>query len=252
LRPCTGAPDSRQVATIIQVVLGNVPTSDFAAQQSSDVPPLPMQITLIWKELPRITKGLVEVAIEKKDGLTCRSALEMLRCVSARAWENDPAVLKQLHGIGEKLCATLASKGVRSIADMAKQPAHRIENILNRNPPFGTKLRDQARSIPVFTLALKVVKEDISTAGVRVSVDVSIAVQTDPKPVFPNKTSATVLVLTSDNAFIDFRRIPLQTLLYATKTYRVSVILVKPSQKICAYVSCDRWGTPIIATGLSL
>jgi ATP-dependent DNA helicase HFM1/MER3 len=220
-----------------------VPVNEISqGEQSSDVPSLQMQQTLIWKDLPRIAKGLVDLSLEKKDGLTCKSALEMLRCVTTKSWEQGPSVLKQLNGIGDKFAQTLSSKGVTSIEDIAKLTTGRIEMLLGRNPPFGTKVRDQARSFPVFSLELTIVKEDVSAEGIRVAVDVSVSMQTDPKPHYPNKSSATALILTSDNAFVHFQRIPLNTLLYATKTYRVSVVLVKPSQKIVGFVSCERFG----------
>ncbi|EEB94921.1 hypothetical protein MPER_06192 [Moniliophthora perniciosa FA553] len=81
---------SDKVVIIIQVQF-------FAEYKSGDSQML-LEAFNVFRLLPRIAS----VAITRKRGAQLKCGLELLRCFSAKAWEDRPIVLRQLESIGEK------------------------------------------------------------------------------------------------------------------------------------------------------
>jgi hypothetical protein len=56
--------------------------------------------------------AMVTVALERKDGGSARNALELLRTVNGKAWENSATVFRQIEAIGSKSIKALAIHGI--------------------------------------------------------------------------------------------------------------------------------------------
>lgn len=143
-----------------------------------------------------------------------------------------------------------ADKGYNSLEDISQADPSRLEMILNRNPPFGRKLVNQARSFPQFTLEIIAEEpEEVLPQSVRVHLKISVGLAVvSPPPVVKKgftKYLASVLLLTSDGKWIEYRRMPVQAFLDGKKDFCISVDLVKPSQKIVATVNCNELGQSI-------
>ena len=93
--------------------------------------------------------------------------------------------------------------------------------ILNRNAPFGTKLRNQACAFPQFLVQLEIEDESPGENGVAINIKCTVGLKQgrirsplahssecaiDPRPAFKAKAACTVLLLTSDNVWLAFRR----------------------------------------------
>ncbi|GAA5951948.1 hypothetical protein JCM21900_000099 [Sporobolomyces salmonicolor] len=227
-----------RVMIIIQLVLEGISGQELKTDNINpllDAPP-------IWTLALRVVKCMADLAVVREDG-ALRTILKLLRSLNGRCWDGTSFILRQLHGIGEKSYKALVDAGIKSFADVYEAEADRLEVILNRKPPYGHKLIKQARAFPQFEVDLQIEGEGIEGDGVRANVSIEVRLQpTKPPPVVkkgPIRLFASVLLYTSDGHFIEFRRCRLDQLLTSSKQFSLSVLLVKPSQRVFASVSCD-------------
>lgn len=94
----------------LQVTFGNV-TLDDDKGKTEISSSLQTQIA-IYSAAPRIAKAIFKVAVEKKFGGAAVSALELLHTINGKAWEDSPAIFRELDHIGPKSIAVLAANGV--------------------------------------------------------------------------------------------------------------------------------------------
>ncbi|KAK1236425.1 ATP-dependent DNA helicase MER3, partial [Marasmius sp. AFHP31] len=230
---------SDKVFVLIQAVLGGIPLNDNEYKTGDSQ--IHLEAFSIFRHLPRIARAVVEVAIARRRGAQLKYGLELLRCLTAKAWEDRPVALKQLESIGEKSLKILTERGITSLAILRKQDALRLETILNRRPPFGLQLLSAVREFPLYSL--KVVEQELQSDGgknpvkVMLGISCGLAEETPEsnaskkktKPRYTNMTG--VLTLTSDHQFIDFRRIATKSL-KEEKHFDLEVSLDKPSQSV--------------------
>ncbi|GAA6026781.1 hypothetical protein JCM8097_005857 [Rhodosporidiobolus ruineniae] len=223
---------------ILQLVLDGVPGTEL---KSDNINPL-MESRAIFSAAVRIAKAMVDVAVEREDGAV-RTVLELLRSLNGRCWDSSSFVLRQLEGIGEKSYKALVDAGIRGFEDVWNAEPERLEIILSRKPPFGRKMIQQAKTFPQFELTLVSNNETTLTDGVQVDASFELRLKETKPPAMtkrgPIKLWATIASTTSDGEFIDFRRVRLDTLLATPKQFDLSVVLVKPSQRIVVSVSCE-------------
>ncbi|EMD38220.1 hypothetical protein CERSUDRAFT_48078, partial [Gelatoporia subvermispora B] len=189
-----------KVFLIVQAVLGAINLADPAYRSGDSQPNL--EAPGIFRHIARIAKAVVEVAVAKKSG-------SML-----------------LHGLEAPL---------------------RLEALLNRKPPFGHELLAYVKEFPQYELSITEEEVTPSDGDRPVQVELSIrcaALLSDPghtkhkKNRYRGSDTTTVLTLTSDHEFIDFRRIRTKALA-EPKEFTVSAELVKPSQSVVVYISPD-------------
>ncbi|KAG8747589.1 Sec63 [Ceratobasidium sp. 428] len=89
-----------KVSLLIQAVLGGVPlmSNDFRSLNSQPH----MEALNVMRHAPRMIAALVDVALVTKNGAVIVHGTSLMRSINAKAWEDRPAVLKQLEGVGEK------------------------------------------------------------------------------------------------------------------------------------------------------
>ncbi|PCH37704.1 nucleoside triphosphate hydrolase protein [Wolfiporia cocos MD-104 SS10] len=231
-----------KVLLLLQAILGSVNLHGPELKSGDNNPYA--EANLIFRHVSRIAKAVVEVAIVKKAGALLKSSLEVLRCVTAKAWEDRHVVLRQVEHIGEKSQQVLAENGISTIEALRKQSPLRIEALLNRRPPFGHEVLAALQQFPQYVL--RITEEHVSThKGVEVdlSIECGLAVETESRSK-PNTVKnrfadmTTVLALTSDLDFVDFRRVPTK-LLIEPKSFTLTIKLEKPSQSVVVYISSE-------------
>ncbi|KAM0753841.1 P-loop containing nucleoside triphosphate hydrolase protein [Meredithblackwellia eburnea MCA 4105] len=239
--PCTKVQNNTdKICILIQLVLQCIPLNEVKTNDGNPT----MEVLTIWTHLSRLVKAIVDIGLERKDG-GVKTALELLRSVNAKAWDGSPFVLRQLDGIGEVSVKALSERGILSFQDVCDSDPSRIEVILNRNPPFGRKIVAQATALPKFFVNLESKAESPSDSGATIDLEVEIGlVYRDPPPTIKKSSRffASVLLVTSDFEYIEFRRMMSDHLLKGPKSFSIRVNLVKPSQRIIALVACDDLG----------
>ncbi|KAF7791334.1 hypothetical protein EIP86_002348 [Pleurotus ostreatoroseus] len=189
---------------------------------------------------------MVEVGIARKSGSQVKHGMELMRCLTAKSWEDRPVVLRQIDQIGEKSIKVLAQHGITSFETLAKQDATRLEILLNRRPPFGHQILASVRQLPKYLVSIK--KTDVTASDgiqpVEVELTIECGLLEDNTPVQAKKAktkfrdTTLVLTVTSDLDFIDFRRISTKAL-KSPKTFAVVAKLTKPSQTVLVQMASE-------------
>ena len=81
--------------------------------------------------------------------------MELARSFGARVWDNSPLEMKQIAQIGLVAIRKLAMGGINSIEALEAAEPQRIEMLMSKNPPFGTKLLANLRDFPKLRLSVK-------------------------------------------------------------------------------------------------
>ncbi|KAI9628504.1 hypothetical protein H4Q26_018032 [Puccinia striiformis f. sp. tritici PST-130] len=165
------------------------------------------------------------------------------------AWDDSPWVMRQLDQIGEKSVKRLVDSGISTIDKLQNTSNHRIELWIDYSPRSLTGIHrlvpessaKHARC-PNFIVRWKRSRSCVPE-GVHVCVGITVGLSdTGEPPVWKWKNymlMATVLVMTNDQEWIEFRTIQVK-LLRETKQFDIECILVKPSQTIVTHVACTQ------------
>ncbi|KAF8350588.1 hypothetical protein F5887DRAFT_939993 [Amanita rubescens] len=237
---------SDKVFIIIQAILGGVSLNSPEYKTGDSQPHL--EALAIFRHVGRITRAVIEVSVISKRGAQMKYGLELLRCLSAKAWEDRPVVLRQIEQIGEKSLKVLAENGITSLQGLLLQQPSRLELLLNRRPPFGQEVIASAQELPQYSLEIQQVQVRSGSGNEPVEVDLSVhcglADRHDnvkakkPKPQRREANMTVVYAVTSDLDFIDFRRTSTKVL-NETKSFHITAKLVKPSQAIIVTISSE-------------
>ncbi|KAF9075685.1 Sec63 Brl domain-containing protein [Rhodocollybia butyracea] len=235
-----------KILLLIQAILGGISLNAPEFKSNDSQPHL--EAYNVFRHLPRIARAVVEVTIVKKFGAPLKHSLELVRCFTAKAWEDRHVVLRQIETIGEKSLKVLAEHGITSIPILRQQDSLRLEALLNRKPPFGLEMLAAAKEFPIYSLKVDQIK--VYSDGGKTPVDVELSIecalleessQSKSKKVKGRMSHMTaVLTLTSDYHFVDFRRISTKALKEA-KTFEVCATLDKPSQTVLVFVSSESY-----------
>ncbi|KAI0647359.1 P-loop containing nucleoside triphosphate hydrolase protein [Trametes meyenii] len=222
---------SDKVFILIQAILGAINLSD-PEYKAGDTQPYTESLPIL-RHISRIARAVVEVAIMRKAGLLVKNALEVMRCLNAKAWEDRSVVL--------------AEHNISTFAALRKTDPILIEQLLNRKSPFGHDLLATVNQLPQYTIAISEENTTCGKDGVEVELSVECALVRDPKVPKARKVKkqkrwdmTLVLTLTSDNTFIDFRRISTAALSKEARMFEVTAKLTKPSQSIIIYMTSAR------------
>ncbi|KAG2755826.1 P-loop containing nucleoside triphosphate hydrolase protein [Suillus brevipes Sb2] len=237
---------SDKVFLLMQAVLGGLPLNSGEYRSGESQPFL--EAFSVFRHVSRIATAVAEVAIIKKNGAQVKHGLELVRCLHAKAWEDRPIVLRQVEYIGEKSIKILAENHISSIPKLLSTCPLRLEELLNRRSPFGSEVLLAAKELPSYFLALTEIKVSPSDGKSPVEVELSVecGLLLDKRASTGSKKQrrggldmTTLLTITSDFVFIDFRRISTKVL-RERKSFVINAQLTRPSQTINVSISSDK------------
>lgn len=148
--------NAHKISLLIQSELG-ASEFPFAEQYQKHKFQLQQDKTMVFTHVNRLLRCVVDCQIHNEDGIAVRNALELSRSFAGRAWENSPLQMKQIDQIGVVAVRKLASAGITSIQELEETEAHRIDTILSKNPPFGTKLLSRLADFPKLRVTIKMI-----------------------------------------------------------------------------------------------
>ncbi|KAJ7578472.1 Sec63 Brl domain-containing protein [Mycena floridula] len=237
---------SDKVCVLIQAILGGISLS--SPEYKSVDSQLHLEAHGVFQHIIRIARAIVEVGLSRQRGAQIKHGLELVRCFTAKAWEDRPVVLRQIDSIGEKSIKVLAEHKITSLELLRAQSPLRIETLLNRRTPFGLDMLAAVNAFPNYSLRVTELKVYSYKGKSPVQVDLSIqcGLLSDPsaQPKYNKKQKSresnmtTVLTLTSGLDLIDFRRIPTKAL-RDNKTFEVNVELDRPSLSVSVCISSE-------------
>ena len=192
----------------------------------------------IFRHSYRVMRCMIDCFIEKKDGISLKSSLFLLRCIIATCWENSPMMLRQLISIGLISVRKLMRHNILTLDDLSKLSEEQIEYYLGLKPGGGHKIRADLLKLPALNLKVKLDKCSGGKSEVRVSFKVEIDAK-PPTPVWHDKhLSLDILTHLSSGDMVDFRRIQVSQLLTA-KSFRVSAILKAREDSVEFSLNCQ-------------
>lgn len=106
----------------------------------------------------RLAVALARYLLERERTAPFTSAmagLEIARAIEAGVWGNGGGVICQLKGIGPQAAKKLIGGGVSSFCSLARMDARIIEQLLNKNVPFGNELQRQLETVPRLQLCVE-------------------------------------------------------------------------------------------------
>lgn len=110
---------------------------------------------LVFSHLNRLIRCTIDCQIHLKDAVAVRNALELARSFGARVWDSSPLQMKQIDSIGVVAVRKLVAAGINNFEALEAAEAYRIDTILSKNPPFGTRLLEKLRGFPKLMVTAK-------------------------------------------------------------------------------------------------
>ncbi|KAK5119691.1 hypothetical protein LTR85_007267 [Meristemomyces frigidus] len=230
---------AHKVSLIIQSTLGAV---ELPGEEGKHRIEYMSAKTTIFQTVRRLVRCIVDCQLYLDDAVTTRNALMLARSLGAQVWDDSPLHMKQLEGVGLVSVRKLAVAGIKSIEDIENAEAHRLEQLMSRQPPFGRQLQERARAFPKLRISLKAMGEPVIKKGEHVTIKVKadIGFLNERVPEFFNKRPVYVCLLaeTSDGHKVHFARISAKKLNNGQDVL-FSANLTNASQTVRAYVMCD-------------
>lgn len=149
-----------KTSLIVQSILGGaeMPWDDKTVKHKQQYT---MEISIIFKHINRLIRCVIDCQLFLEDSVAIRNALMLERSLGARAWDDSPLQLKQIEQLGIVTVRKLVNAGVSTIEDLENTEPHRIEMILNKNPPFGMRLLDRLKSFPKLRVTVNMLSNSV-------------------------------------------------------------------------------------------
>ncbi|OWB59328.1 hypothetical protein B5S29_g183 [[Candida] boidinii] len=202
----------------------------------------------IFRQASKILKGASEVFIERLELSLSIHALQLLRCIQGKCWENSPTVLRQIDGIGLVALRKLSNHNICSFSQLMQLTPPKLEYILNMKPPNGNRLLAKLARLPKFvaTLTPNAINSNLEfikdVKGMELGIEVNIglankdpALKTDW-----NGTNTCVNIVSELNGttLLDFRRIPLKKLCNS-KSFMIKFRPQYSDDRVIVHINCD-------------
>ncbi|KIK97520.1 hypothetical protein PAXRUDRAFT_10143 [Paxillus rubicundulus Ve08.2h10] len=229
---------SDKILLLIQAILAGLPLNSPEFKSAEGQPYL--EAVTIFRHATRIVTAVAEVAIVNRSGAQLKNALELQSQGFGGEWH-------QLYPKAPADFSTSSRRGKLSSPRYSTKPDD--PQLLNRRSPFGFDVLAAANEFPRYFLKLKEMGSTHSDGKSPVEVEISVECglifdDSAPRRVKKSKWGrtemTTLLILTSDLAFVDFRRTATNGL-KDKKEFIVIAQLTKPSQAINVYIASEKF-----------
>ncbi|KAL8655597.1 MAG: hypothetical protein Q9226_002980 [Calogaya cf. arnoldii] len=196
---------------------------------------------VIFNHIHRLIRCVIDCQIHLQDAVTVRHALELARGFAARVWDNSPHQMKQVPNIGPAAVRRLANGAINSLESLEAAEPHKIEMVLSKHPPFGSRILAVLKDFPKLRVSVKMAGKDVKQGQpVKVKINAEVGFMNIKPPVSFNRKPVHVCFLAerSDGHLIDFRRFS-GTKLDKGQDIFLSTELLSHTQYVICYVMCD-------------
>ena len=111
--------------------------------------------TRLFTNIHRLVRCIVDCYIHLQDAVGIRNALELARSLGARVWDNTPYQMKQIPQIGVVATRKLVLGGIDTLEALEDAEPQRLERLLSKNPPFGSRLIANVQAFPKLRVSVK-------------------------------------------------------------------------------------------------
>ncbi|KAL8695129.1 MAG: hypothetical protein Q9218_000297 [Villophora microphyllina] len=197
--------------------------------------------SIIFNHIHRLIRCVIDCQIHLQDAVNVRHALELARSFAARVWDNSAHQLKQIPNIGPVAIRRLANGGINSIETLEAAEASKIEMLLSKNAPFGSRVLAALTDFPKLRVSVKMMGKDFMHGQpVKIKIRAEVGFMNTKSPMFFQRKAIHICFLAerSDGHLIDFRRISAKKLSNGQDVL-ISAELLQHTQYVTCYVMCD-------------
>ncbi|KAL8863258.1 MAG: hypothetical protein Q9178_000633 [Gyalolechia marmorata] len=165
---------------------------------------------IVFSHIHRLIRCVVDCQVHLQDAVTVRHALELARGFAAGVWDNSPHQMKQVPNIGPAAVRRLANGGIYSIESLEATEAHKIEMLMSKHPPFGSRVLAVLKDFPKLRVLVKMLGKEVKQGQpVRITVKAEVGFMNVKPPVYFNRKDVRVCFLAerSDGHLVHFCRI---------------------------------------------
>ncbi|EDO15624.1 hypothetical protein Kpol_489p5 [Vanderwaltozyma polyspora DSM 70294] len=192
----------------------------------------------IFRHSFRIMRCMIDTFIAKKDGISLKNSLFLLRCITGSCWEDSPMVLRQLKNVGLIAVRKFVNHGVSTLDDVLDLNESQVGYYLNINPTQSLKILKDVEGIPKLEINVKAEKFDFKDGKILVFLRIEIVTQYVMTRWHGQSLTIDVQILKDSGEFVDFRRIKLMQLKVA-KSYRISTFIKSQDDSIKFIMNCQ-------------
>jgi hypothetical protein len=231
---------AHKISLLIQSELGGVefPATDAYKKHKQQYQ---QDKGIVFQHVNRLIRCIIDCQLYLQDSVSARHALELGRSLAARVWDSSPLQIKQLEQIGNIAVRKLAGAGINSMEILENTEPHRIEAVLQKNPPFGMRLLSKLADFPKLRVSVKQIgKESKAEAHVEVKLSAVIGFLNDKVPLSFHRKPIYICFMaeTSDGKIVDFRRMQAKRI-QSEHEILIQANLSKPTAFIACHVMCD-------------
>lgn len=79
----------------------------------------------------------------------------LAKCMGTKLWFNSEHIFRQFQNIGDVISKLLVKANITTFESLLGMHPSRIENIVNKNPPFGIRLIETVKNLPQFEISFQ-------------------------------------------------------------------------------------------------
>ncbi|KAK7065847.1 ATP-dependent DNA helicase MER3, partial [Halocaridina rubra] len=152
--------------------------------------------------------GLSEYGASRKEYELQLNSVILAKSFFCRLWENSRHVTRQLERIGPTFSSFFVQSKITSFTALEETTPRNIELILNRQPPFGNRIRDQAIKLPRYELTLEQNNQVLlDRSDLKVTIRLANYLDLREGATTPRHHSCRLLIGDSDNSVVFQQRI---------------------------------------------
>lgn len=226
----------QKVSLLIQYELGGL---EFPSYQGSSKlhQALVQDKALVFRNSFRILKCMVDTFIEKKDGISLKNTLFMLRSVNGNCWEDSAMVLRQLKSIGLVSVRKLVHHDVNNLQHMAELSDQQIEYYLGQKRGSGSKIKRDLMLLPHLQVRCKLEYCSQKNQQVNLTLKIELSAQFETSIWHGQGLSLDIETFQAAGDLLDFRRIRLANL-KTPRSFRISTAMCLTSDRIEINMNC--------------
>ncbi|KAK0670172.1 putative ATP-dependent DNA helicase [Cercophora samala] len=162
-----------KISLIVQAHLGSVQYPD-SAEAAKARRQMILERRIVFERLNRLVHAVIDCKGNDYDAIGMKNALELARALSAESWEGRVTQLTQVPSIGPVGMRKLASKGIRTVLELADMDSVDIERLMARQAPFGMTIKSSLEKFPRLSFDLMLVSHKCQPRSTDATVEVEI------------------------------------------------------------------------------
>lgn len=192
---------------------------------------------LVFRHCIRLLQCIVDISVEKKDGISLKNTLSLLRSMNGNCWEDSAMVLRQLKDIGLASVCKLDQRGIHSLQQFILLSDQQMESYLGLKMGAASKLRRDVELLPCLNLNCKMEDAKVDDSQIHLTFNVEINATYKSTVWHGQNLSVDLEVSKVTGELLDFRRIPLKHLT-SSYSFRVTALVRSKHDTIEFTINC--------------